>query len=216
VERLRDGLPAPAVPEALMASVQAEVLVLTPSGTAPAVVADALGPADAAAAVGLADEFARLQLHGVTDTVVTRDDILEIAARVADGLEVGAAAEAVDALARHDALRPGLVTVAMDAVLAGSDVETRAGEAAAVIRELSEVELPVGVMREAVRGALNGRVEGTRRALWLMRRFRVTNLAWLYRWRIAEGVRRYQEQEKAASERSARLTAAVGGVRDDG
>ncbi|WP_328456859.1 hypothetical protein [Amycolatopsis sp. NBC_00438] len=216
VERVRDGLPAPVVPEVLAADVQAELLALTPPGAAPFVVDDSASPADAAAAAGLAAEFAVLQLHGVTDTVVTRDDVLAIAARVAGGLDVGAAAAAIDALARHDALRPGLVTVAVDAVLSSPDLEARAGEVAAVLREPAGGELPVEVMREAVCGALEGRVEATRRALWLMRRFRVTNLAWLYRWRIAEGVRRYQEQEEAASERSARLTAAVGGVRDDG
>ncbi|MFG1646029.1 hypothetical protein ACGFMK_37615 [Amycolatopsis sp. NPDC049252] len=215
VECLGDGLPMPVVPEALVTQVQAELLALTPPGAAPFVVDRSLSPADAAAVAGLAEEFALLQLHGVTDTVVARDDVLEIAARVADGLDVGAAADAIDALARHDALRPGLVTVAMDAVQASPDVETRAGEVAAVLRELADVELPLEVKREAVRGAVDD-PEPTRRALWLMRRFRVTNLAWLYRWRIAEGVRRYQEQEKAASERSARLTAAVGGVRDDG
>ncbi|UOZ03260.1 hypothetical protein [Amycolatopsis sp. WQ 127309] len=215
VERLGDGLPAPVVPDELMADVQSELIAVTPPGAAPFVIDGALSPADAAAVAGLAEEFALLQLHGVTDTVVGRDDVLEIAARVAGGLDVGAAADAIDALVRHGALRPGLVTVAMDAVLASPDVETRAGAVAAVVRELAEGDLPIGVMREAVRGAVDD-PEPTRRALWLMRRFRVTNLAWLYRWRIAEGVRRYQEQEKAASERSARLTAAVGGVRDDG
>lgn len=215
VERLGDDLPVPGVPDALMADVQSELIALTPPGAAPFVLDGALSPAAAAAVAGLAEEFAVLQLHGVTDTVVGRDDVLEIAARVAGGLDVGAAADAIDALARHGALRPGLVTVAMDAVLASPDVETRAGAVAAVIREPAAGELPIGVMREAVRGAVDD-PEPTRRALWLMRRFRVTNLAWLYRWRIAEGVRRYQEQEKAASERTARLTAAVGGVRDDG
>ncbi len=215
VEHLGDGLPAPAVPGALVADVQAELRALTPPGVAPFVLD---GAADPAAAAGLAEEFALLQLHGVTDVVTGRDDVLDIAARIAEGLDVGAAADAVDALARHGALRPGLVTVALDAVLAAPDAETRAGAVAAVLGQLSDVELPTGVLREAVRGVLDGtaRVDVTRRALWLMRRFRVTNLAWLYRWRIAEGVRRYQEQEKAASERSARLTAAVGGLGDDG
>lgn len=270
VERMADGLPAPRVavsgsPDRLVALIQAELTAVGATGVAAAELVTVapgdegvatislpltpppatLSPASAAEAMGLGEEFTRLQLHGVTDTLLGKDNpaavgaLLDVAAEVARGADVGQAADAVEVLDRHGALDAALSAPGGRSLLLGhfrgilgrSDVEGYARDLATAIRRLAPGSLSPDVVREAVRGAMNGwrgdevgengtleqRVERTRETLWLMRRFRVTNLAWLYRWRIAAAVRRYQEQEKAASAHQAAQLATLtgGGTGDD-
>ncbi|WP_328605144.1 hypothetical protein OG943_34695 [Amycolatopsis sp. NBC_00345] len=274
VERMADGLPAPCVAvsgtaevrDRLVARIQADLAALSPAGvTAAAELVtvspgdDAvatislpltpspatLSPAETAVAVGVAEEYTLLQLHGVTDTLLGKDNpaavgaLLDVAAEVAGGTDVGQAADAVEVLDRHGALDAALSAPGGRSLLLGHfrgilgrpDAERYARDLATAIRKLAPGSLSPDVVREAVRGALNGwrgdevgekgtleqRVERTRETLWLMRRFRVTNLAWLYRWRIAAAVRRYQEQEKTASAQQAAQLAKLpgGGAGDD-
>jgi hypothetical protein len=256
------------VRDRLVARIQADLAALTPAGVTPTAAAElvtvapgdeavatislpltpspaTLSPAETARAVGLEEEFTLLQLHGVTDTLLGKDNpaaagaLLDLATEVAGGADVGQAADAVEVLERHGALDAALSAPGGRSLLRGHfrdilgrpDAESYARDLATAIRKLAPGSLSPDVVREAVRGALNGwrgdevgekgtleqRVERTRETLWLMRRFRVTNLAWLYRWRIAAAVRRYQEQEKAASAQQAAQLAKLpgGGAGDD-
>jgi hypothetical protein len=256
------------VRDRLVARIQADLAALMPGGVLPPAAAElvtvapgdaavatislpltpspaTLSPAETAMAVGLEEEFTLLQLHGVTDTLLGKDNpaavgaLLDLATEVADGADVGQAADAVEILERHGALDAALSAPGGRSLLRGHfrgilgrpDAESYARDLATAIRKLAPGSLSPDVVREAVRGALNGwrgdevgekgtleqRVERTRETLWLMRRFRVTNLAWLYRWRIAAAVRRYQEQERVASAQQAAQLAKLtgGGAGDD-
>ncbi|SEP53028.1 Glycosyltransferase sugar-binding region containing DXD motif-containing protein [Amycolatopsis saalfeldensis] len=256
------------VRDRLVARIQADLAALTPAGVTPTAAAElvtvapgndavatislplkpspaTLSPAETAVAVGLEEEFTLLQLHGVTDTLLGKQNpaavgvLLDLATEVAGGADVGETADAVEILDRHGALDAALSAPDGRSLLRGHfrsilgrpDAESYARDLATAVRELASGSLSPDVVREAVRGALNGwrgdevgekgtleqRVVRTRETLWLMRRFRVTNLAWLYRWRIAAAVRRYQEQEKAASAQQAAQLAKLtgGGAGDD-
>ncbi|QRP46405.1 hypothetical protein [Amycolatopsis sp. FDAARGOS 1241] len=191
-----------------------------------------LSPAGKAVAVGLEEEFTLLQLHGVSDTLLAKpgpaaDVLLDLAREVAHGTGAGKAADAVEVLDRHGALDAALSAKGGRALLreqfrrlfGTADLETYARDLATALRAFAEEQLPLDVLREAVRGALEGwcgapgtfegRVARTRETLWVLRRFGVVNLAWLQRWRTAEHIRQYAEHMKEQAERQDELRTEV-------
>ncbi|MFI5607326.1 hypothetical protein [Amycolatopsis sp. NPDC051903] len=196
-----------------------------------------LPPAAKAAAVGLEEEFMLLQLHGVADTLLAKsgvgaDVLLDLATEVAHGTGAGEAADAVEVLDRHGALDAALSAKGGRALLreqfrrllGAADAETYARDLATALRAFAGEKVPLDVLREAVRGALEGwrgapgtfegRVARTRETLWVLRRFGVVNLAWLQRWRTAEHIRQYAERMKDQAKRQDELLTEVAEAED--
>ncbi|MGW4482232.1 hypothetical protein ACWEOE_00190 [Amycolatopsis sp. NPDC004368] len=197
----------------------------------------ALSPADTARAVDLAEEFTLLQLHGVADTVLAKPGpatelLLDLATDVRQGADLGQVADAVEVLDRHGSLDaaltlPGGRSLVRDEVrrMPGrADGEGYAHRLVTAIRTFAAEKLRPDVLREAVRGALDGwtgspagfdeRLARTRDAVWVMRRFNVVNLAWLDRWRTLQHIREYAARMKEQGERQDALLAELSDAED--
>ncbi|MBB4687605.1 glycosyltransferase [Amycolatopsis jiangsuensis] len=192
-----------------------------------------LSPAETAAAAGLSEHYALLHLHGVPDTLLGKDNpdattvLLDLVAATRDGADVARIADAMEVLDRHGALAavlsaPGGRTLLLEELTRvpdQADPEGYARDLATATRALATEDLPADVLRAAVRGTLDGwpdapdsfgeRVEQTRETLWTMHRLSVVGLGWLDRWRTAAAIRRYREQQRAASARNAAALASL-------
>ncbi|MFF4595214.1 TcdA/TcdB catalytic glycosyltransferase domain-containing protein [Amycolatopsis sp. NPDC001319] len=232
-----------------VAQVQAKLTELTPAGVTPHAAASIVTPgpgtdalatislpataapatlsaAETAVAVGLAEEYTLLQLHGVADTLLAktgREALLDLANEVAHGTDVGRAADAVEVLDRHGALDAaldnGLFLGQFRKILGHADAESYARDLATAIRAFASEKFAPDVLKEAVRGALEGwrggpgtfeqRVERTRDTLWVMRRLHLSSLAWLNRWRTAEHIRQYAARMKEQAAKQDAMLAKV-------
>ncbi|WP_027927769.1 hypothetical protein [Amycolatopsis benzoatilytica] len=162
----------------------------------------------------LAEHHTLLQLHGVSDTLLGKGNpnssgvLASLAAATRDGADVSGLAGAVEVLDRHGAL-DGLLAdpeVLLDEIArtaSSPDPEQHAGELAAAVRTLSAESLPAEVFRAALRSTADHGLAQTRETLSVLRRLSVVGLGWLDRWHTAEDIRRYAEQERAASARRA-------------
>ncbi|QYN23794.1 TcdA/TcdB catalytic glycosyltransferase domain-containing protein [Amycolatopsis sp. DSM 110486] len=227
---LAELTPAGATPHAAASIVttgsgtEAMATISLPANAAPST----LSAAETAVAVGLAEEYTLLQLHGVADTLLAKpgraaEALLDLANEVAHGTDVGRAADAVEVLDRHGsldaALDNGLLLGQFRKILGHADAESYARDLATAIRSFASEKLAPDVLKEAVRGALEGwrggpgtfeqRVERTRDTLWVMRRLHLSSLAWLNRWRTAEHIRQYAARMKEQAAKQDAMLAKV-------